>query len=253
MVRRKDTSWEVSAEKYDKVVGSKGHYYHQRVVIPGVLRLMGKGVCSVLDLGCGQGVLARHLDPTVVYVGIDASSSLIERAATYFVGPNHQFFVHNLENPLQINKKFSCAVCILALQNLKSPLPLFRSAASHLEDSGQLILVLNHPIFRIPRQTSWGIDPQKKVQYRRVDRYMSPMEIPIQMNPGQGMNETVTWSFHYPLSFYSHKLQEAGFVISVMEEWCSDKSSIGKAAAMENRSRQEFPLFLTIVAKRALT
>ena len=43
-------------------------------------------------------------------------------------------------------------------------------------------------------------------------------------------------------------LQQAGFVIQLIEEWGSDKSSVGSAARMENRSRQEFPLFLALKA-----
>jgi hypothetical protein len=36
--------------------------------------------------------------------------------------------------------------------------------------------------------------------------------------------------------------------VSDLEEWTSDKVSIGKAAKGENRARAEFPLFLVIKA-----
>src|SRR5579872_4859138 len=53
-------SWDSSENWYSSCVGEKGHYYHQTVVLPNVLRMLGK-FHSLLDLGCGQGVLARHL------------------------------------------------------------------------------------------------------------------------------------------------------------------------------------------------
>jgi len=42
-----------------------------------------------------------------------------------------------------------------------------------------LVIVLNHPCFRIPRQSGWGIDEKNKLQFRKVIKYMSPMEIPL--------------------------------------------------------------------------
>ena len=100
-------------------------------------------------------------------------------------------------------------------------------------------------------QSSWKIDPENKIQYRRIDKYMSPMKIPIQTQPSKGVQSTQTFSFHHPLSDYSRWLKDAGFVISMIEEWCSDKESDGGAAKMENRSRAEIPLFMAIVAHKS--
>jgi ubiquinone/menaquinone biosynthesis C-methylase UbiE len=249
-----DTSWETSSSWYDKIVGSKGHYYHQQVIIPGVLRLLEmekKTQPHLLDLACGQGILARHLPKGMKYLGIDASSSLIDAAAKYSPKSPHQFFVHDLAHPLDLPyKEFSHATCILAAQNLSNPIALFRTAFQHMRKNGIFIIVLNHPCFRIPRQSSWGIDEQKKLQYRRVDRYMTPLKIPILTQPSKQDSSEETWSFHHPLSHYTAQLNQAGFLLDRIEEWCSDKKSEGKNATMENRSRQEFPLFMTIVARK---
>jgi hypothetical protein len=109
---------------------------------------------------------------------------------------------------------------------------------------------MNHPCFRIPRQSSWKVDDEQKIQYRRIDRYTSPMKIPIQAHPSKGQSSATTWSFHHPLASYSQWLNETGFVIELIEEWHSNKVSTGKAAKMENRSREEIPLFLAIKAKK---
>lgn len=245
-----ETNWETSSSWYDKVVGEKGHYYHQQVIIPGVLRLLGPQA-NLLDLACGQGILARHLPKAVNYFGVDGSESLVRAAKQYAPQSPHKFLVRDLMQPLDLpTKDFSSATCILALQNLENPAPLFRSAHAHLKPKAPLVLVLNHPCFRIPRQSSWGVDEQKKMQYRRIERYMSPLKIPIQTQPSRHEVSETTWSFHHPLSFISAQLKAAGFTIDLIEEWCSDKKSTGKTATMENRSRQEFPLFMAIVAKK---
>jgi ubiquinone/menaquinone biosynthesis C-methylase UbiE len=249
-----DTTWETSSSWYDKIVAAKGHYYHQQVIIPRILKLLShekKTFPHLLDLACGQGVLARHLPKGSKYLGIDGSASLIRSAKNYDPTSSHQFLVHDLSLPLELPfKEFSHATCILALQNISSAASLLRTAFQHLKAGASFILVLNHPCFRIPRQSTWGIDEQKKLQYRRIERYMTALKIPIQVQPSKGEVSEQTWSFHQPLSYFTTELKQAGFVIDNIEEWCSDKKSTGKMATMENRSRQEFPLFLTLIAKK---
>jgi ubiquinone/menaquinone biosynthesis C-methylase UbiE len=176
---------------------------------------------------------------------VDAAPSLIREAQGK---SKHAFRVGDVTLPLNAGT-FTHATIILALQNIAEPLAVFKNAAAHLETGGQLVIVLNHPCFRIPRQSSWGVDEPKKLQYRRVDRYLSPLKIPIQTHPGkQASVETV--SFHYPLSAYVQWLFEAGFTTELIEEWISDKRSTGANARMENRSREEFPLFLAIRSRK---
>ena len=249
-----NSSWEPVEDWYDKIVGAQGHYYHQKIVLPGVLRLLELSATpqpKLLDLACGQGILSRHLPPQVSYVGIDSSPSLI-RAAKQHLGEtkaSRVFFEGDVTQPLKQIKPatFTHAAVLLALQNIADPLALFKNLQNYLVRGGKCILVLNHPTFRIPRQSSWQIDETKKIQYRRIDRYFSSMQIPIQAHPSQKEKSAQTLTYHHPLSAYSAWLKEAGFMIALIEEWCSDKVSQGKMAKMENRSRQEFPLFLTLV------
>ena len=248
------TSWQSSSTWYSKEVGLTGHYYHQNVVIPGVLRLLDlKPSSSVLDLACGQGVLSRHLKD-YGYQGIDLARSLIDYANHHKISPTHRFTVGDITKTLPINKKdFTHATIILALQNVEELDKVIANAARHLSPKGTLVLVLNHPCFRIPRQSSWEIDEGSKLQYRRINRYLSPLKIPLKTNPGLGESSPLTWSFHLPLSIYFKELSLAGFAVTALEEWISDKDSEGKAAKMENLARSEFPLFLAIKACLSIT
>ncbi|MBM3184184.1 MAG: class I SAM-dependent methyltransferase [Chlamydiae bacterium] len=246
------SNWDAAEPWYQRCVGEKGHYYHQSVILPRITKLLDlKQAHSLLDLGCGQGVLSRQLPKNVSYVGVDLSKNLIEQARKMNKRAECTFIKADICESLPIEKKdFDRASFILSLQNMKHGEKAILNASRHLQKDAILVLVLNHPCFRIPRQSSWGIDEKAKLQYRRINRYMTSLEIPLQIHPGKGEKSEIFYSYHHNLSDYAAWLQQAGFAITMMEEWCSDKKSEGAKAKMEDRSREEFPLFLAIQARK---
>jgi SAM-dependent methyltransferase len=253
MKKNSATSWENVEQWYSSCVGEKGHYYHQSLILPATLRLLAikeKSRLSILDLGCGQGVLARCLPNQMSYFGIDASESLIRQAKKLSEHPNTHFIHADATQPIPIEKKdFDCACFILSLQNMEYPQRAIEQARTHLRKDGKLLIVLNHPCFRIPRQSSWQIDEANKMQCRKINRYMSAMKIPIQMHPGKADPMGTTFSFHHPLCDYVKFLTENHFCLIGLEEWCSNKHSEGSKAKMEDRAREEIPLFLALLAR----
>lgn len=245
------SSWDAAEKWYSGCVGEKGHYYHQAVVLPNALRLLDlPSASSLIDLGCGQGVLARQLPQKLIYCGVDLSKKLVDEAKRTTKRALCSFVVSDASaKKLPVDKHdFDRACFILSLQNMENGEAAIANAARHLQEGGKLLIVLNHPCFRIPRQSAWGVDAAAKLQYRRVNRYLTPMNIPLQINPGKGEKSAIFYSYHHPLSHYSEWLSKRGFVIQNMEEWLSDKKSEGSAARMEDRAREEIPLFLALVA-----
>lgn len=252
--RQANTSWEPVGKWYQTIVGDDGHYYHKNVILPALLKHMnvaGTADPLVLDLGCGPGVLARQLPLKTPYIGVDLSNTLLRSAQAQDKDPNHRYYLGDITKPLPI-KDTNCshAAIILALQNVEAPELAIGNAYKHLRKDGRFFIILNHPCFRIPRQSSWRVDEAQKIQYRRIDRYASSLKVPMQANPSKGEGSVVTWSFHHSLGSYSKWLKEAGFVIEQIDEWCSDKVSTGKMAKMENRSREEIPLFMCLIARK---
>lgn len=249
---RPNSSWQKVAPWYNRITQKgQGHYYHRQIVVPNVLKLLNLDSDSkVLDLGCGNGVLAKSLPVGVKYLGIDLSDKLISLAKNEDKNVLHKYIAADASRPQTIPVDFTHAVIILALQNMANAAGTIANASRHLIPGGKLLIVLNHPMFRIPRQSSWGIDEQRKIQFRRIDKYLSPMAIPIKMNPSD-KNSEETLSYHLPLSAYTKMLKNSGFNIEQIDEWSSDKESeTGKSAKMENRARNEFPLFMAILAAK---
>lgn len=241
------SSWESISQWYGALVGEKGHYYHEKVIFPKLKSLIDWR-CekpALLDLACGSGPLTQIVPKEVAYTGVDIAPSLIAKAQTRKGRDKRltHWHVGDITEPLDLPKEhFSHAAIILALQNVDNPQAVLTNAAMHLGQGGRLYIVLNHPAFRIPRQSEWHIDEKRQLQQRCISAYMSSMEIPIQTS-----KESVP-AFHFPLHTLSRYLAKAGFVIERLDEWCSDKKSTGKTAKRENRARLEFPLFLSVTA-----
>jgi ubiquinone/menaquinone biosynthesis C-methylase UbiE len=249
--RPKKTDWNEVAGWYDRLVGEKGSDYHRNLIIPGALRLLAPRPGErILDVACGQGVFCRELARAGAKVtGIDAAESLI-RAARDRSRDIKYLVADAADLKMLADKSFGAVSCIMALQNM-APLDKIVSEMSRvLQDNGRLLLVLSHPCFRIPRQSGWGFDEQRKLQYRRIDSYLSPQKIPIKMHPGAAPS-TITWTFHRPLADYFAALADCGLAVTKLEEWASHRESKpGTSSRMENRARDEIPMFLALVAGR---
>jgi SAM-dependent methyltransferase len=244
------TSWEGVADWYGGHL-SESDSLLQTVVYPAAIKLLaperGK---RYLDIACGEGAFSRALVKLGAKAsGFDAAPSLIERArrlaptgADYRVADATAFYKQFTE------KDFDGAVCLLAVQNIDRPEAVFKNAAGLLKTGAPLVIIMNHPAFRIPRQTAWGYEEVRHIQYRRVDMYMSQLKIPILAHPGA--DRTVkTVSYHRPISFYLNALGANGFAVTGAEELISNRvSDSGPRAKAENRSRAEFPLFLALRA-----
>ncbi|MEW6610036.1 MAG: class I SAM-dependent methyltransferase [Patescibacteria group bacterium] len=248
-----NTSWDESAQWYHGLVGEKGMELQKNVVFPKTLQLLDlKPHEKLLDVACGQGAFCRHaVRCGSEIVGVDASPQLIGYARR--VSPKQiRFIVGDVRKlPREVaEERFDAISCILAIANVDPLKPVFEECKKVLKPSGRMVLVLSHPCFRIPRQSGWGWDEQRKLQYRRVDRYLSEMKIPIQMHPGMRSRE-ITWTFHRPLNVYVRALREVGFVIDALEEWpTSRRSTPGTRASADQRSKEEIPLFLAMKAVR---
>jgi 23S rRNA-/tRNA-specific pseudouridylate synthase/SAM-dependent methyltransferase len=254
------TSWEPVADWFDSLIDARGHDHYRAQILPGALRLarVGPGT-RLVDLACGQGALCHAAaEQGATAVGVDASPRLIELAARRARKAGPRFLVGDARDLASLELEagtFDVATCVMALANIDPLGPVLRGAAALLRPGGALVIVVSHPAFRAARQTSWGFEddaPGGPIQYRRVDGYLSPAQARIVANPGQvahGKPAVETWTFHRPLQDYARALAGAGFVIEVLEEWPSLRTSQpGGRADAENRARREIPLFLALRA-----
>lgn len=246
--KKTETSWGNIADWYDKMLEEKDNTYQKNVILPNILRLTDiKKDEFILDLACDNGFFAREFfKKRAEVIGADISPELIEIAKKNS-SKKIEYFVSSADNIAHIkDKSVDKIAIILAAQNIENISGVFGECNRVLKNDGKLFLVMNHPAFRIPKQSSWGFDEKRKIQYRRMDEYMSESKTEIEIHPGNNRGKN-TISFHRPLQVYFKMLKKNGFCVNGLEEWISDKKSqSGPRQSAEDKARKEFPLFLFI-------
>ncbi len=251
------TSWEPLAEWYDGWVGKEGSLHHRHLAIPALLDLLlPQPNEAILDLGAGQGVLAPHIAKArAAYTGIDASAKLIQLARQHH-GRQGRFLcgdVRNLHALPEIRAgTFDGVTFLLSLQDMDPLAHVLAAAAWALVPGGRVVIVMTHPTFRVPRQSGWGWDPARKLRFRRIDHYLTPLSVPLKSyrtNVQAGEQQGTSRSFHRPLHSYVNELAAQGLWLNALNEIPTYKRSRGKKQTeAENRANCEIPLFLALRA-----
>ena len=250
--RQKALGWEYVSKWYDGMVGEEGSIHHAHIM-PTVLELLSINTGDhILDLGCGQGVLAPHVKKAGgQYTGVDISPSLV-RSARSRHSKNGTFIegdVHNLKRQSKIRQgSFESAVFLLSIQDMRYPKKAIDSAAWSLKDNGRIVILMTHPAFRIPRQSGWGQDSKRKLIYRRIDSYLSPLDVPLKKDRRTG--KTLTRSYHRPLQTYLSEIFRHDLVITDFREIPAPIKKGTSISRAEVRVLKEIPLFLAISAMK---
>ena len=258
---QRQTHWDPVAKWYNGWVGKKGSLYHRAVAIPEVMELADpKPGELLLDLGCGQGVLAPHvLKQGAQYQGVDGSRTLVQLARKHHG--------ENAEGKAQFAPKFivgdvrklsslpeiqagsaDVAVFMLSIQDMDPLSEVLAAAAWALKPAARIVIFMLHPAFRVPRQSGWGFDPGRKLTYRRVDSYLTPRGVPMKAYAEVSARASgTTMSFHRPLSEYINTLSELGFLLERLDEL--PDPNIEKTTQKETL---DIPLFVALKAVKSL-
>lgn len=172
------------------------------------------GARRVLDLGTGEGQLARRLAATSagsqIVVGLDSSAAQLVNARAEAGGPA---FVQATGEQLPFPaSSFDGVVCCLVIEHTSEPDRVLGEAARVLAPGGRFLLLINHPIVQGP---SSGLvdDAILGERYWRIGPYLRETRNVEQVDLGV----RVLFA-HRPLSRYINPLAELGLYLVRMEE-----------------------------------
>lgn len=246
---RASRSWDAVADWYNGWSGPHGSRHHRELAIPLASELLQlRPGERIVDLGCGPGAMAPAAARAgASLVGVDISHKLIATARLHH--GSAEFLLADVTQlpPLSALTpgSFDAALFLLSIQDIDPLEAAIATSARLLKPGGRLVLVMLHPCFRVPRQSGWGWDDCRSLQFRRVDSYLSPLAVPMQ--PYGGKRPGTTRSYHRPLELYMKALAGAGLTVAAIRE-VPGLMSRGTSRA-ERRAAQEFPLLLGISAQ----
>ena len=244
--------WAALADWFDENQGDEGDLWHRTLIFPGIMKVIGKVTGrEILDVGCGNGSLARILARMGNHVtGVDGSPGIIERAK-----------VRETENPLGATfyaidaaklsifeaGSFDLVTTCMALMDMPDAASAIKEMGRVVKRSGRCVMLFSHPCFDIPLASSWltewGFGREPSISLR-LERYR------------EVFSDWLSWSktvdhemlaHHRPLSWYFRAIREAGMAVTMLDEpeptkEFLDQSGTGDAVA-------KFPLHCVIEAR----
>ena len=185
--------------------------YEDQIIPLAVTEQGGAG--RVLDLGCGDGQIARALASTgVSVVGVDPTTNQIDVAAERAGGP---VFAQAGAAVLPFSDgAFDGVIACLVFEHIDDVDAAIGEVARVLRPGGRFTFLLNHPLLQTPG-SGWiddhMVDPPE--QYWRIGPYLVEAETVEQVELGVHIR-----FLHRPLSRYLNALAAVGLVLERMDE-----------------------------------
>ena len=205
-----ETLWEQHAGWWQREFAAGADPEYEEQILPMVAHHL-QGAARVLDIGCGEGQVARHLAARGVDVlGLDPTSSQIRMARDRAGGPR---YARARADALPCrNEAFDSVLLCLALEHVDAFEDAIQEVARTLEPGGRFVLVLCHPLLQAPG-SGWVDDRIVGEHYWRIGQYLCDDTVVDEVAPG------ITLRFiHRRLSRYVHAMGAAGLLIEDMQE-----------------------------------
>ena len=217
--------WNENARWWDAHMG-EGNDWHNRLIAPTVLRLLDLRPGEVVvDLACGNGLLARTLAQQGAHVlACDFSGEVLEcaRARSIPSADHIEYRLMDLADPDQLatlgTARFDAAICNMAIMDMACITPLFAAISRSLRSAGRFVFSILHPCFNTSgtQLIAERNDADGRVIYAvRVSRYLG-----LAPEPGIGIRGQPAphYYFHRPLSVLLSACFAAGFILDGFEE-----------------------------------
>ena len=234
-------AWEVHAQWWQDEFtdGADPEYVEQ--ILPIVAAELGDRT-HVLDIGTGEGQLARHLHTVGVgrVTGIDPSVNQLRTAVTRAGGP---VYARGAAAALPFpDGAFDGVVACLVFEHIEAVEEAIAEVARVLAPGGVFLFLLNHPLLQVP-DSGWIDDHILEEQYWRIGPYLVESFEVEEIAPGVHLP-----FIHRPMSRYVNGMAANRLLIDGMLEPSPPPGFI--ARAVEYAGSAAFPRLLVLRAQR---
>lgn len=208
--------WDANAEARHKQIISKIDISYHKVLVPTLLRLMGKVQGKqIIDVGCGSGVFAAELaERGANVIGVDPSREMIRIANREYGNKSDvKFYSQSIEifAASFTDMKFDIAVSNMALVTIQDLDCALYAINSLLQPHGKLVFNITHPCYwnQYRQYESNGVFEYMKEHAQRGKFIIS--------KDNSGLPSPTT-HFHRPLQKYFQSLWDASFIVEKVVE-----------------------------------
>ncbi len=218
--------------------GADAEYTEQ--IVPLVAQHLA-GATSVLDVGTGEGQLARvAAGAGARVVGVDPSWGQLTEAARRGGGPVY-LRAEAVSLPFS-DGAFDAALACLVFEHIEGVDAAIAEVGRVLRPGGRFLFFLNHPLLQVPG-SGWIDDHILGEQYWRVGSYLR------EDTSDEEVEKDVVIPFvHRPLSRYINAMATAGLLVRRMEEPPPPPGFLERAA--EYRAAATIPRLLFLLAEK---
>ena len=230
--------WERHAAEWTRWAREPGHDSYWRFHRDRFLELLPRPGRLTLDVGCGEGRLARDLKERGHSVrAFDASPALVEAARS--ADPSLDVAKADAGAlPLEDGAS-DLVVSFMVLMNVDDLGSVVSEAARVLEPGGHFCIAITHPINTAGEFEAW--EPNSPFVIR--ESYFEPHRNDLRAERG-GLTMTFV-DLHRPLQAYAEALEQSGFLIERIREIGDDEEPPQRESQLRWR---RLPLFLHLRA-----
>ena len=199
------------------------------------------GTTRVLDVGCGEGQVARRIAALgATVIGVDLTAAQVEVAIERAGGPSYGR--SRAEALAVASGAFDGVVICLTLEHIDPFEPVVDEVARVLAPGGRFVLFLNHPLLQTPG-SGWIDDHILAEQYWRVGPYLPDDQAMEEVSPGIKLP-----FLHRPLYRYVNAMAAAGLLLEHMDEPAPPPGFI--AQAPEYADQASIPRLMVLVTRK---
>jgi SAM-dependent methyltransferase len=204
--------WDANAAWWKETFTGGADQEYEVQILPLVASELA-GCRRVVDIGCGEGQVARRLrEIAAAVVGVDPSSAQLGNALD--ASSRHEIaYVQALGERLPLRSgSVDGAVCCLVIEHTLDADAVLAEAARVLTIGGRFLLLVNHPAFQGPG--SGFVDDQiLDERYWRVGPYLKEQWVIERVDPAVSLGFS-----HRPLSRYVNPAVDCGLVLTRLIE-----------------------------------
>lgn len=238
-----DDAWETHAGWWQDEFTEGADPEYEEQMLPIIAEQL-QGANRVLDIGCGEGQVARHVARTTgssFVIGVDPSDAQLVVAEARGGGPR---YLRGEAAALPVpDRSFDAAVACLVFEHITDVDGALAEVARVLAPGGTFLFLLNHPLLQVPG-SGWIDDHILEEQYWRIGPYLTEDVSLEELAPG-----VVLPFVHRPLSRYVNRMAAVGLFVEHMDEPAPPPGFVARAP--EYAAAVTIPRLLVLRARRS--